>query len=117
MSSSVTKRQIVLDFPDDADEYVSRSFAYKIWWKNPADNLVFSFERDNSTLDSFSHVVYAKKDSTPTSLDHEWTKIITQSDWIDGGASCLLPKNFCSKPCLMFFAVHVTFSKNYLLVL
>ncbi|XP_078316679.1 polycystin-1-like protein 2 [Crassostrea virginica] len=107
-SGSVAKKQVALAFLDDSADYSSQTFNYKIWWKNPSDALVFNIETDLSNVTSFSHVVYAKKDGIPTTLDYEWTKIITQIDWVDGGASCLIPANFCSKPCLMYFAVHVT---------
>lgn len=66
----------MLDFLDDIDEYVFWLFVYKIWWKNLVDNLVFSFECDNSIFDLFLYVVYVKKDSILISLDYEWIKII-----------------------------------------
>lgn len=113
-SGSVVKKQVALAFLDDSADYSSQTFNYKIWWKNPSDALVFNIETDLSNVTSFSHVVYAKKDGIPTTLDYEWTKIITQIDWVDGGASCLIPANFCSKPCLMYFAVYVTSSRLFI---
>ncbi|XP_062604454.1 uncharacterized protein LOC134266247, partial [Saccostrea cucullata] len=107
VSPSVTKRDVVLAFPDDPEESSSQTFSYKIWWRNPLDNLVFSVECDNSTMNTTSHVVYVKKDSIPTAGNHGWSKVIVPSDWTDVGFSCLLPMNFCPGPCLIYFSVHV----------
>lgn len=111
VSPSVIKRDVVLAFPDDPAEYSSQVFYYKIWWKNPSDSLVFSVECDNSSIDTISHVIYVKQGGAPTSGDHELTKTIAPGDWNDVGFTYILPANFYSKPCIVYFAVHVTSSK------
>jgi hypothetical protein len=115
VSPSVTKRDVILAFPDDPAESSSQVFYYKIWWKNPSDSLVFSVECDNRSIDTVSHVIYVKQGGAPTSGDHELTKTITRDDWNDVGFTYLIPANFYSKPRLVYFAVHVTSSKysNY----
>lgn len=74
----MTTKSVQVSIPTDETEQTSQMLMYKMFWKNPFDNMVVSVF---NAVDQLSHIVYLRKDKEPTAEEYDWQKTVRSSDW------------------------------------
>ncbi|XP_076075372.1 polycystin-1-like protein 2 isoform X3 [Mytilus galloprovincialis] len=73
------KKSIQIAIPIDKTEPTSQMLLYKMFWKTPSDNLIFSITK---AVDHLSHTVYIQSKTPPTEDTYDLKKSIEPGDWV-----------------------------------
>ena len=75
----LSRKSIQIAIPIDQSEGTSQMLLYKMYWKTPSDNLIFSIM---NAVNHLNHLVYVRRKHPPTDDTYDWIKQIDQGDWL-----------------------------------
>ncbi|CAG2234855.1 PKD1L2 [Mytilus edulis] len=75
----LSRKSIQIAIPIDQSEGTSQMLLYKMYWKTPSDNLIFSIM---NAVNHLNHTVYVRRKHPPTDDTYDWIKQIDQGDWL-----------------------------------